>query len=248
MKQLALSALLALGLFACSNYGDKVSKENLEVYYKDGATKEEAQKTLDKLYNKEDKEKKSLQLSKSGDTINFKMVIDEKKMKDLSDDDIFLMSHYLSDTVYNGAPVNIIFADNKFVTIRTVAFRKITLNDEYGDPAKAGKIEVYSRGGFSLEHAQQMADYIQTQLGEQPAVTQFIIGESTAAYEVSLVKAKDKLTMDEAALNKLAADISNNVFNGSAVLFEVIDDNFKTYKTLAIANPRPVVDTVAVTR
>lgn len=34
-------------LLSCTNYGDKLSKDFMEVYFKDGVSKEEAQKALD---------------------------------------------------------------------------------------------------------------------------------------------------------------------------------------------------------
>ena len=39
-----LLLLLAPFLFACSNYGSKATSDNIEVYYKEGITKEQAEK------------------------------------------------------------------------------------------------------------------------------------------------------------------------------------------------------------
>ena len=76
MKKILFSLLLVTILFSCSKNGDKVSQDFMEVYYKDGITKQEAQKALDYFlprWKEKDGEtaRKSIQLTKNGDTINF---------------------------------------------------------------------------------------------------------------------------------------------------------------------------------
>ena len=78
MKKILFSLLLVTILFSCSKNGDKVSQDFMEVYYKDGITKQEAQKALDYFlprWKEKDGEtaRKSIQLTKNGDTINFKI-------------------------------------------------------------------------------------------------------------------------------------------------------------------------------
>ncbi len=72
----ALTALVA----SCTDYGDKVEKGKTEVYYKDGATEEEAQALMDLLFEQkyfnEDKEN-SVQILKDGDTYHVNFVVKE---------------------------------------------------------------------------------------------------------------------------------------------------------------------------
>ena len=88
------SILLALIVIAgCGNFGKKVSKDYLEIYYKDGITKEQAEKALEYFYPKwqdkgEETKRKSIQLAKNGDTINFRMVSNMDVM-DKMDDVVF---------------------------------------------------------------------------------------------------------------------------------------------------------------
>jgi hypothetical protein len=49
-RSLFILVIAVIGLSSCTNYGDKVSKDFVEVYYKDNISKEQAQKTLDLLY------------------------------------------------------------------------------------------------------------------------------------------------------------------------------------------------------
>src|ERR1700730_16305205 len=76
---------------SCNNYGDKVTKGHIEVYYKDGITKDMAQKTADLLYDSDTaaknntKDTKSMQLRKKTDTILFRMVINQQRAAALND-------------------------------------------------------------------------------------------------------------------------------------------------------------------
>ena len=112
-------------LASCTNYGKKVSKDNLEVFYKDGISKDEAQKLFDFLYplwNKGDK--KSVQLVKIKDTITFRMVTNKEKMGQVDDETFALMGTVFSDSVFNSAPVNVDLTDDHFKTIRTFHFQR----------------------------------------------------------------------------------------------------------------------------
>jgi hypothetical protein len=131
-KRFPLPVLLTtvlLSLSACNNYGDKVTHGYLEVYYKEGITKAQAQRTVDFLYpywqdpsGKTDT--KSVQLDRNGDTVLFRMVADEKKMALVDDATFYSMGNVFSDSIFNGAPVNIHLTNNRFKTIRVYPYRK----------------------------------------------------------------------------------------------------------------------------
>ena len=151
MKKIIYSLVLAFGtillLQGCSDYGKKVSHGYLEVFYKEGITKEQAQRTVDYLYpiwmDEGDKtRKKSIQLTKSGDSINFRMVTDLDRLAKIEGDDLFHnMCQNLSDSIFNGAPVNLDLTDTKFKTVRRVPFQKIEFtqpeNTDLPPPAPA---------------------------------------------------------------------------------------------------------------
>jgi hypothetical protein len=125
--RLALISLIILIFSSCTNYGDKVAKDYVEIYYKDGITELQAQKTLDILYPSwnEAGNKKSVQLTKKADTIYFRMVINEEKAKDIKDEAYLLLGAGLSASIFNDAPVNIDLTDNRFNTIRTLHFHPL---------------------------------------------------------------------------------------------------------------------------
>jgi hypothetical protein len=237
MKQFILAFFIAAGLMSCSNYGKKVSQDYLEVYYKDGVSKEEAQKTLDFLYpiwkNAEGKtDTKSVQLTKSGDTISFRMVVDKDKLDKVQDETFYIMGNLFSDSLFKGTPVNMVLTDNSFKTIRTLAYKKTEAGNNYGEKVTAGNIEVYAKDGFSLEQAQNLADFLEKQMGSNNTVS-FQAGKTDdGGYLVRMVSDEEKSNeLGDEPFNKMAAELSENVFNGGHVTFELTDNKFNTFKT-----------------
>jgi hypothetical protein len=132
---ISLSLVITISLTSCTNYGKKVSQDYLEIYYKDGISREQAEKTVKFLYpywkdkTSIETSKKSVQLTKTGDTVNFRMVSDEKKMKLVDDETFYTMSNIFSDSLFNHSPVNLVLTDNHFKTIRTLHFKKMELSE-----------------------------------------------------------------------------------------------------------------------
>ena len=126
-RHLLLFIISTFTIASCSNYGDKVSKDFVEIYYKDNITKEQAEKTLEILYPgwNQSGTKKSVQLVKKADTVYFRMVIDEEKAKGIADETYLLLGTGLSMSVFNNEPVNVELTDNRFNTLRTLHFEKI---------------------------------------------------------------------------------------------------------------------------
>jgi hypothetical protein len=129
MKKIMLPFLSVLLLAACSNYGKKVKSGSVEIYYKEGISEPEAQKTadmFDRLVKQSDPsatQRKSFQLSKPSDTIMLKMVVDKDKVGAVGDDSFYAIAYMVSDSIFNGKPVNMILADNKFKAVRTLTYK-----------------------------------------------------------------------------------------------------------------------------
>lgn len=237
MKQFIFVFFIAAGLLSCTNYGKKVSQDYLEVYYKDNVSKEEAQKTLDFLYpiwkNDEGKtDTKSVQLTKSGDTISFRMVVDKDKLGKVEDESFYMMGNLFSDSLFDGKPVNMVLTDNSFKPIRTLAYKKTEAGNNYGEKVTAGNIEVYAKDGFSLEQAQNLADFLEKQMGSNNTVS-FQAGRTEdGGYLVRMVSDEEKSNeLGDEPFNKMAAQLSENIFNDGQVTFELTDNKFNTFKT-----------------
>lgn len=244
MKQFILAIFITAGLLACSNYGKKVSKDYLEVYYKDGATKEDAQKTLDLLYplwkSTEGKSaSKSIQLTKTGDTINFRMVIDKDKLSQIEDETFYTMSQLFSDSLFSGKPVNMVLTDNKLKAIRTLVYKKMETENDWGEKVTAGNIEVYCKDGFSKKEAQALANFLEKDMGSPASIISFQVAKDKDQFIfVRMVSSEEKAaSIDAAVFNEMAASISDNVFNGEHVMFELTDNKFNAFKTFH-SNPK----------
>lgn len=135
LKPVSVFFVVAILFSSCNNYGDKVSKGHIEVYYKEGISKEIAQRTADLLYesdiaaNNNTKEIKSMQLLKKADTVFFRMVINQQRAAALDDEVFYTLANYLSDSLYNHSPVNVDLTDNKFKTIRILHYKKMNLGE-----------------------------------------------------------------------------------------------------------------------
>ncbi len=140
-----LFILLILSFVHCSNYGDKVTIEHIDVFYKNGIQETEAQQTADLLYyidttyNQNITETKSFQLLKQKDTVTFRMVVVEEKLAGVDDESFLAISNLISENVFGQQPVNIELTDNKFNTLRKLPFTKMDISDDL--PATPGENE-----------------------------------------------------------------------------------------------------------
>lgn len=239
MKPIIFSLIAALLLTGCSNYGKKVSKDYVEVYYKDGITKDEAQQTanllfeLDKTNNSRDT--KSFQLSGKGDTVLCKMVINKANLSNMPPDESFnMIGNMLADSVFKGKPVNLDLTDNKFVSIRTVHYKKLDYGETentYGEKVTSGNVEVYVTGGATMEDGEALAKLLEREMAPANTIS-FQITKLDGLNAVRMVYNKEKLAdLSDEEITNMAAKISDGVFNSSPLVFEFTDTGFNTLKT-----------------
>ncbi len=241
MKSIVLSLLLAICLAACTNHGTKLKKDYLEVYYKEGISKELAQKTLDFLYPlwKEESGKtsrKSIQLAKAGgDTISFRAVIaDKKKAAEMGDETMYEMANELSVKLFDGAPVNIVLTDNKFRPQRTLVFKKDngTEDQGYGDKVTSGNVEVYASNEFSRNEARELADYLNDAVNPGSTISFQLLTDEQNNPVLRMVTSPDKASqLSDSDYQEMAEEVSDDVFKGAPLVFQLTDETFKPFKT-----------------
>src|SRR5258708_38884515 len=114
--------VLLVGVCGCAPhaYGEKHTANNGEVYYKDGVTKQEAEKLGDLLVKTKyfDGGKKSVQLAKEGNKYLLRLVIYSPYQNDL--DTIWslrLIAGQASREALNGADVQLQICDEHFGTV-----------------------------------------------------------------------------------------------------------------------------------
>jgi hypothetical protein len=240
MKSIALSLLLAICLFACTNHGTKLEKDYLEVYYKKGISKELAQKTLDFFYPlwKEESGKtprKSIQLAKAdGDTISFRVVQDKKKLEEIGDAAIYEMANELSATLFDGAPVNIVLTDNKFKPQRTLVFKKNSITEDpgYGEKVRSGNVEVYATDEFSGDEARQLANYLNNEMNPETVISFQLTVDDQQNPVIRMVSTPEKASqLDDAVFQEMTQLLSAEMFKDGPVIFQLTDETFKPFKT-----------------
>lgn len=129
IRNLMSVTLIAL-LVGCSNYGDKIVIDHVEIYYKDGVSKELAKKLghfLEENDFNEDGTEKSIQLTKAKDKDEyiFKMVIKEVAVDNQEYEYAFeSMSRVLEPVL--GKPVTIQVCDEYFKPLKTFEASKST--------------------------------------------------------------------------------------------------------------------------
>lgn len=238
MKKIIFSLFAAAGLTACTSHGDKVSKDYLEVYYQDGITREQAEKTLDyflpKWKDEGDKTAaKSIQLTKTGDTINFRMVANMEVMEKMDEEVFYTTGNELSADLFNGAPVNVVLTGKNFETIRTYVYKKIKTIGT-GEKVTAGNVEIYPLNGISEEQAGDLARFLDKLDGEGGTNTKSvqISKEPDGDYKLAVVydAAYAKNVSDDEFMD-LATTISDSVLGGAPVILELTDEQFVPFKT-----------------
>lgn len=244
MKLCILLLILIVGLVSCKNYGDKVSKDYLEVYYKDGISKEQAQKVLDYFLpiwkDSSDKSKdKSIQLSKNGDTINFMMVSIMSVIEKMDENTFYQTGNEISDDLFNGAPVNVVLTDNKFKPIRTYTYKKITL-PAYGEKISSGNIEVYYKNGINNGEATQLAVFLEKFINPQNIISFQLSKDEKGFLVLRMVSSPEKAgSIPDNDFYDLAAEISKNVFYGASFNFQLSDETFNPFKTIEYKEVMP---------
>lgn len=119
-----ICCLLTGLMLGCSSYGTKLEFNGSQVFYTKNVTEAEAKKLGDYLVKGEffsDQNKGTVQLDKSGDTYQFRMVVKEGVAIDDKLVALFkTVATELSKNVFNGAKVEIHLCDSNLKTLKVV--------------------------------------------------------------------------------------------------------------------------------
>lgn len=249
MRLLILSLLLA-GLSSCTNYGKKVKTGDVEVYYKDGVTEEQAKK-ISALFNEAIQKtnpgstsRKSFQVTKPSDSVLLKMVVDKSKLDNVGDETFYAISGVVSDSVFNGGPVNIMLTDDHFKEIRTLAFKEARKEVDPGEINNAviakedfehdaaGGVNFYWKG-ISDDESKTIADYIVTNGSFSGGPSEIYMTKEAGRYILRFPVIESARTDPDylAKLDKVTKDIKDNVFADVPFSFFVTDGQLNTVKS-----------------
>jgi hypothetical protein len=128
MRRLTLFLLIpAISLvIACTGYGEKVVYEGTEVYYKDGATKEEADKMGAYLVKSgyADGNPKSVMLVRNPSNNNMvvRQVVATEKLNAFTEMAFMIMGAAYPKEVFDNQPVDLELCDNTFKTVKSFSY------------------------------------------------------------------------------------------------------------------------------
>ena len=130
LNLLLIIAVIAMGITGCNtNYGKEYkldSKHN--VYYKgEGVDEALAKKLANYLKEQEyfqDSINSTVQLVKNKDTFNLNFVVDESKLTENSGSNFLLFGAFISESVFNKAPVTIQLTNEKLEPFKNLGYAK----------------------------------------------------------------------------------------------------------------------------
>ncbi len=241
MRHLSLLIILVAALTACNNYGTKVTSGPIEVFYKDGITKDEAEKTAaliaysDKQENNNTTQKRSFQLTQAGDTVLFKMVADKAKTDNMPDEVFLTMANLFADSIFNHRPVNVELTDNLFKTRHVIHYKKLDWETEQKSETQKvteGNLEVYYTNATDSSSAAKLAVYLNADFNPKSMISFQLLEDNSGYPIVNMASTPEKAaTLKDEDYYSLAADISKNVFGNSNLTFQVTDVTFTPIKT-----------------
>jgi hypothetical protein len=242
MKRFFFYLAAIITLAACTNYGKKVKVGNIEMYYRQGVTEDEANKAasvldkIDKEENNNTDTRRSFQLLRDGDTITLRMVVDEKRAKDMPDENFLGVADVVSEKVFSGRPVNMDLTDKTFKTVRHISYKKKEepSKDEvniaaFGEKITEGNVEVYMKGSDEAE-AKALATFANGYFKPAATFSYQLVKDDTGNYTVKMVAnlaAVDKF--DKAFFTTVCKGICD-ALHVPAVRLEMTDEKFTSVK------------------
>jgi hypothetical protein len=134
---LLLTLIIALSISACNqNYGKEYKLDKMHnVFYKgDGVDEAQAKKLAEYLKEQEyfqDSINSTVQLVKNKDTFNLNFVVDETKLMSGYENKFLLFGAFISESVFNKAPVTIQLTNDKLEPFKNLGFAKpLSANDK----------------------------------------------------------------------------------------------------------------------
>lgn len=115
--------IAAVILTSCSNYGKEKNFNGVQLFYTSNITESEANSMGNYLIESEfaDGEEKTVQLNKSGNTYEFRMVVKTGIEQDSEYAEMGkLLAAEISSLVFNGAQVDVHFCDENLKTLRVL--------------------------------------------------------------------------------------------------------------------------------
>ncbi|HWD87625.1 MAG TPA: hypothetical protein VG367_05820 [Mucilaginibacter sp.] len=226
---LALTSVFPL-LQGCQNFGKEKDYNGVQLYHTTSVTDAEADKLGAYLLSQKfaDGTAKTVQLNKSGNTYQFRMVLkDDARNNPATETTMRSFAAFLSSDVFNGAPVEIQGCDERLNTIKTY---KVVVES----PEK-------NFNGVQLYHTQDVTGAEADSLGNFLIRVKFATGDaktvqlaktgSTYQFRFVVKPGLDKDTAFVRQCRLFANRLSGEIFKGNPVEVQLCDDGMNTLAT-----------------
>jgi len=222
------------------DYGTEKSFDGVQLWYTSIITEKEADAMGSYLIESAfaDGSEKIVQLNKSGNTYEFKMVVKTGIEQDQEYTELGkLFATEISNFVFNGEPVDVHFCDENLKTLRVLPMSN-QIDDDYGTEKSFDGVQLWYTSIITEKEADAMGNYL-IESGFSDGMEKTVqLNKSGNTYEFRMV-VKTGIEQDQeyAELGKLlATEISTFVFNREPVDVHFCDENLKTLRVLLMSN------------
>lgn len=227
-------SFIILFIVSCNPYGKKKEFGSIEIYYKKGVSVEEVEKLGNYLKNNgwDDGETKTVQLLRSGDIYQVKVVVKKGIDQDPEYISLFrIVANELSYKVFDGKTVEMHMCDENLKTLKIVEM----IN--YGQLLTFDNIELYYTDKVTKEDAENLGKFLLESgfnNSEGTKTVQLTKEGKTYQFRMVVLEGYDQDEYYEEIAREFAGYISNYVFDGKPVEMHLCNDYLETLKVVKI--------------
>lgn len=233
-RRFAVPVLVLALLSGCGGgLGSKTESGNVEVYYKDGATKEEADRLAAFIVKMIPgvSDRRSFQLLKKGDGYLVRMPLQKQYQGDEKfENALALDGARYSAEVFNGAPVELEACDEKMTTLKTIPMRP-----DFRRRFVEGKTEIFYPDGIEKAEVEKLAKFMQPIAAASPAplvTVKLARRDSVVELSMPVNTAMINTPGVKESLDEIRKQASKTVFNCAATELNLCDERMVTLQTL----------------
>jgi hypothetical protein len=231
---LALIATLPL-LQACNNFGKEKTFNGVELFHTPAVTDAQADSLGTFLVNSKfaDGTAKTVQITKSGNTYQFRFVVKEGMENDPKIIKAFkIFAASISSGVFNGAPVEIDVCDKYLKTIKVFPY------EDFGKARDYKGVQLYHTKTVTDSEADSLGSYLVSSGFADGNAKTVQLNKSGSTFQFRFV-VKEGLDKDTAFMQNVktfTGQLSNKVFNGAPVEIHLCDDYMNTMVVVPMQN------------
>jgi len=241
MKRVVIFMFLAVtvaALVSCGNYGKKKMFDNTELYYTDKVTEAEADAVGEYLKEQgftEGEDTKTVQLTKEGDTYQFRMVVKEGYEKDeeyIAIAEAF--AYNLSEVVFEGKEVEVHLCDTKLETLKVVKMPE-TSDDDYQIMEFDGTEIEYDQS-VTVSEVKAVGNYLMDSGFTDGTTKSIILLKEDDGYLFYMVSSQDYWEDEDfiALVKEFALSLSSSALNDQYVEIALCDEYFNPMRYVSM--------------